>query len=251
MNIKKHGPLISILCAVGSMAYGAAPSEYSKLTRENLPGAQAVVEASLDYLSFDQRTIKEHRRLARLANLLPQLMLKATLDQSQVPQYEYGDYYNRNDKNTTEVDQYRIKGYGDRMRYDAYAEWDMAQLVHSDYDNVLGAAKTTQSDQEHFLLVEISKRYAALWKLLPEEKGVRVSASKALDILEHASVLDALSGSLISQALAEKEGDGVEIYRNEKGLQRIVKESKKPEEEVVILLDVDDGDDDTVEKAGQ
>lgn len=194
MRGKVAGSLLLFAAMVlAGKAFGEVKQgDYLKLTRENLPSAQVIIESSLKHLDFDQTTTRQHRRLARLSALLPKVQFRALKQENQINEWGYVD--NWQVRNGDITDGFARTGYSDRIQYDAFVEWDFGNFIINDFDFLTATAKITQDDQQQFLLTEVSKRYAALWELLPETPDAAVSASQAVKIEEHAGVPAAVRG---------------------------------------------------------
>ena len=119
-----------------------------------------------------------------------------------------------------------------------------------DYDRqTVIVSKSNDENERHFLFSEVSQRYGKLYSLLPAEPGEKIAASKAARIIESAAILDAMSGFMISDALKAALAANVE--------EPIVVGNGAPVEPVAepeavakpAVIQVDDGQDDTGEKA--
>jgi hypothetical protein len=229
--------------------------DYLLLTRENMPTPAAMIEACLNNLDFDPESYESYMKKKRAAAWLPLFHVGGEVQQDRINRYDYVDNYQVDYNTAGAVNNnqtfggYQQTGYDDSTYLDMWLQWDLRNIVY-DYDrHLLIIAAANQENERHFLYSEVCKRYGKLYSLLPDKTGTKVSAGKAYRIIESASVLDAMSGFLISDALRPTvmmTDEEPVVVPNGEDIRDVLKDDEKAQPAV---LEVDDGEDDNVEKA--
>lgn len=259
-KMKIHGLMAGFLLS-GSLTVFSGELDgnvdYLLLTRENMPTPAMIIEGCLNNLDFDPESYDSYMKKKQAAAWLPLVHLGGDIQQNRLNDYNYVDNYqvdySYNAANSINNGQtfggYQQTGYEDTYLVDLWVQWDLRNLLY-DYDRQTVIVATANNENErHFLYAEVSQRYGNLYSLLPEDTGKKISASKASRIIENAAVLDAMSGFLISDLLrATLQAAEEQPVVIENGVD-IRTEMEAEEQEQPAVVEVDDGQDDTVEKA--
>jgi hypothetical protein len=255
-NIKQN-MIIALCCAIAVQVTADMPELYLKLTRKNLPSGQEIVKACLVQLEFDPESAVSYRSRSRSSALLPTANIGASVTENSVAEWGQVDNYQTQSQVVSGApqqsfdhleSQFAPTGYKDRPMINGWLEWDLSGLVISPANYTIDNAKITQDDQRHFLLSDVVKRYADLWERLPEEGGTRISASSVYKVMENATILDAMSGGLITRRLEQPTGSKPLLVQGDRAAVKVVaEESMKPGKQPEII-EVDDGQDDSIEK---
>jgi len=257
--------IIALCCAIALQVTADMPELYLKLTRKNLPSGQEIIKACLEQLDFDQESAAAYRSRSRRSALMPIMDIGAAVAENLVAEWGQVDDYQAQSQDVWDINgnevlpqsfdhfesQFAPTGYKDRLTISGWLEWDLSRLAINPFDFFIDAAKITQDDQRHFLLSDLTKRYADLWKRLPEEDGARISASSVYKVMENASILDAMSGGLITRRLEQTNGSKPLVVQGDRAAVKVVaEESMKPGKQPEII-EVDDGQDDRIEKLSE
>ena len=228
--------------------------DYLLLTRDNMPSPAEVIQGCLDNLDFDSESYESYMKKKKVAAWMPLLHVGGEVQQDKLNDYDYvqnfqKDYnFNGSDNQGQTFGGQQQTGYDDSVLLDVWAQWDLRDIVYDVDQQTLINAEVSNENERHFLYAEVSKRYGQLYSLLPKETGDKIPAARAVRLLESASILDAMSGFLISDALKNLSSEGLEktvVAPN--GAIEFSPEEQDVKEPAVI--EVDDGQDDTVEKA--
>jgi hypothetical protein len=243
---------VAYLMATGmSMAESSENINYLRLTRANLPSAKEIIAGCLANLDFDSESYDSYRKKERLSAWLPSVHVGAEVQEDRYTSFGYvEDVQVVNNGgggvNTAQsYDGYTANGYDDAAFFEAWLQWDLRDFVYKVRRHLVIAAQKNQENERHFLYNEVSKRIAKLWVLLPEKKGDPIPEAKKARIIENAAILDALSGSMLSDAVRALDVE-VEIIsvNHKKPVEQEMSQDEEP-----ALIEVDQGQDDTVEKA--
>ncbi|QHI69174.1 hypothetical protein [Tichowtungia aerotolerans] len=255
---------IIALCGISLLAAASEQVEYLKLNRKNVPNAQTIIAACEKNLRFDTISSETQHRKARLSALMPIAKIGYSLSENSVPhydkvdQYSYRTGYDTNPNSPSYGDpsynqqssRFTATGFDNVTTYDAYLEWNLENLIMNPYEVSIETAKVTQEDQVHFLVNDIAKHYAELWRALPEHADTKLSTAAALKVVEKAGILDAMSGGAITEFLMETEAPAPVVTGNGPALEKEIQQIKT-NLETGKILEVSDGQDDTVEKIGE
>lgn len=240
-----------ILLEQGAFAESEGGADYLKLTRENLPQAGQIVTACKNYLGFDMESSESYRRRTRLSALLPRAVVGYGRNDRTSQTWDYVDPVESGTVNGNPVQSSRftVTGYEDMNTFNGSLSWNLSDLLIHRLDFSIENGKLSYDDQLHFLLNDLTKRYAELWSMLPEKEGEVFSRMQALKVMQNAGIIDAWSGGMLSRTLAAIDGQAVEI-KNGSQTSDIVRELKDESGGDSGVIEVDDGQDDKTEKVG-
>jgi len=233
-------------------------ADYLLLTRDLLPKPATLIDGCLENLNFDSESLESYQKKQRLSYLMPELFLGAQLQENRANDFEFVENARVDTNSANSFEGYTQTGYADSTRLEATLRWDLRDLVYDVDEQVMMASYVNEENERHFLFSEISRRYGALYSLLPEESGQKLSKRKVAQIIESAAVLDVMSGFVISKTIrkrTETDATPIELSRikgsaNEAdGEEDLPKRDAEDGVQAPELLQVDDGMDDTFEKA--
>ncbi len=237
--------------------------DYLKLTRANLPHVKSLQKAVLKNLDFQTELLRDIQRRIQLSALLPySVALGYGLDDDAVSNFGTNGKRTYAHTPTSSTSEYTTFGetYGALPNQNSDSEsvslsmtWNLADVFGHNVDKLYAVSDVmSQNDQESFAIVEVAKRCAKLMVALPERAGEEISSSQIYVIYENASILDSLSGLMITKALKAEAGAKVVVVGND-GV-ALKQEMQKTEvsllEDEAPVAEVADGQDDNVEIIG-
>lgn len=206
MNMKKIiglGLMLGSFCCFAQTGQKEGEVDYLKLTQENLPHRQVMIQAGLDYSDIDDYSLADNNRKIRMAALLPKLRLQAQLQEDGVPEYGYVDNFQTG---SATIDRWNDTGdYGDRAVYGGYVEWDLSEVIWSRSMVSASQNKAREASVKRRRIVEISRRYTVLFGSLPKDSSESVRPGQIARILENAIYLDKITGYLLTDTLSQLE----------------------------------------------
>lgn len=234
--------------------------DYLQLTRSTLPSAHDVVAAAYANLDFNLTNFKD--RVARVyrASLLPESVnLSYGYAPDALAQYGFYDrstYATRNGTFNNSSDQTQHGAlpnqFDTRETLSLSLRWDLQKLFGFDSEelNTL-ASMINQVDQEGFALNQIARSYGQLIAALPEDDSESVNESKALIIIEHAAIIDSLSGGLLTRVISTSSDINIILvdHRSDNENKSVVK-SNAEINGMESIIEVRDGQDDGIEVVG-
>lgn len=199
------GLLLAGLCCA---AQAEQKVDYLKLTIENLPHMQVLIQAGLDSLDISDYSLAENNRHARLSALLPRFRVGATYTEDIVNNYEWVENYSesQNSGNPYSEDRHaNVGNHHDRLQIYAQAIWDLDEAVWSRALAYGTQNLAREASSKRRRIVEIAKRYKALAAALPADSSEKVTKSDMALVIEHALYLDRVTGNYISSVLLDLE----------------------------------------------
>ena len=233
--------------------------DYLKLTRSDLPSARSVVSAAYENLDFNLESFKQRVSRIHSSALFPE---SVNLSYGHAPDSlsRYG-YYPRTTistnmsngfwNNNSQTQHGALPNQFDTKKsLSLSVRWDLQKLFGFDGEELNTLADfINQIDQEGFALSQIARSYGQLISALPDDNNVELSESKIITIIEHAAILDTLSGGLISNVLRNKSDSYQPAIKNlNDDILIIVDESLNPNQNNII--EIRDGQDDGIEVIG-
>jgi hypothetical protein len=231
--------------------------DYLKLTRSSLPCPRVIVSAAFENLDFNLATFKE--RIARVyrSALYPESVnLAYGHGPDGLSSYGFSERSTIGTRNgsfnnsSTQLQHGTIPNeYMNRDSLSLSMRWDLQKLFGFDSEELNTLADViNQVDQEGFALNQIARSYGQLIAALPEESVNEIPQSKTLLIIEHAAILDSLSGGLLTDILRQEVSPSIKVTTNE-GMVDIDRSSSLLNEKSNVI-EVRDGQDDGIEVVG-
>lgn len=201
--------LMAFVFIAGSLATaapeGVKAGDYLKLTQENLPPMQVVIQDALDASDFENIPLHQMKKRARQSAWLPRLRLKMDYDLDAYDNWAFTEdarnYTSGPYAGATKQDRWERSDSGDRLSYGAYAEWDLSVFVWEKFDHQLAEKYSKQGGTKRRRIIEVSKRYAVLHALLPSDDSGSVAASDVADVLDNAIYLDVITDYMLSDKI--------------------------------------------------
>ncbi len=267
--MKKINRAFSVLVLIGFMCSSSQADafnsfvpavDYLQLTPSTLPSAHDVVAAAYANLDFNLANFKERVTRVHRSSLLPESVnLSYGHASDALPQYGFYDrstYATRNGAFNNSSDQAQHGAlpnqFDTRETLSLSLRWDLQKLFGFDSEELNTLADMiNQIDQEGFALNQIARSYGQLIAALPENDSESIAESKALIIVEHAAILDSLSGGLLTRAISTSSDVNIILVdrRSDHENKSVVKSHSKVND-MESIIEVRDGQDDGIEVLG-
>jgi len=205
---------------------GAQTADYLKLTRENLPHVQVLIQEALDNMDILPDDLISQKKRTRNSALLPKIRLMGSLTRDAVPEYgtvnDFSTMERRFEDNNVvslqqDIDRYGLNGeYDDRFFYGVSAQWDLGNLIWGAPENLQAQQTARKSSSRRRRITEVSARYFALAAVLPDDSSGEVDDSDVTTVIEQALYLDRISGNYLSRMLVvvQRRSEILELCRD-------------------------------------
>jgi hypothetical protein len=203
---KKRIYVALTLTWMSTCGISVAKTDYMQLTKENMPHMQQLIQGALKETGINLHSSELTHRIRKSA-LYPDLTIRGHYFPEGVSEYDLLSYQsNRREESNGNisvetVDEYKQIGFSDRTEWAVTFEWNFTKLIHSHEERSLSARRSQLASLKRRRSVDVARRYAQLYNVLPETKAEPADVGKMAIIYEHAIMLDVWTGGMITLAL--------------------------------------------------
>ena len=203
---KKRIYLALALTWMSSCGISVAKTDYMQLTKENMPHIQQLIQGALKATGINLHSSELTHKIRKSA-LYPDLTIRGHYFPEGVSEYDLLSYQlsRREESNgnisVETVDEYKQTGFSDRTEWAVTFEWNLTKLIYSHEERSLTGRRSQLASLKRRRSVDVARRYAQLYNVLPETKAEPADLGKMAIIYEHAIMLDVWTEGMITLAL--------------------------------------------------